>query len=98
MRNPSLNDASCISEASLRRYVTFTATVLLDFSVASKASYSVTAQAKGVYQVDILDLGGAQHMDAYMTAVNCMLRPSMHSRHTVFVRLLFISLKGVAAT
>ncbi len=51
-----------MSKLAPRRYVTFTAAVSLDFSVANKASYGVSAQATGVYQVDILDLSGAHHI------------------------------------
>jgi hypothetical protein len=53
----------------LRRYITFTATVTLDFSVPSKASYTVSAHATGVYQVNIVDLSGACSCDACARAL-----------------------------
>ena len=46
----------------VHRYVVFTATIKLDFSVANKLTYSVSAHAQGVYQVDILDLSGAMQL------------------------------------
>ena len=50
----------------------FTATIKLDFSVANKLTYSMSAHAQGVYQVDILDLGGARQLNnpaAFLKAV-----------------------------
>ena len=57
----------------LCRYVTFSGTVTLDFSVANKASYTVSAHATGVYQVNIVDLSGARQ-----PWYQCMHTASLH--------------------
>ena len=44
----------------LRRFITFSGLVNLDFSTANKLKYNVTAHATGVYNVFIYDLTGAR--------------------------------------